>query len=295
MNKGVVFILFFIAMVGMLASCKPGKKLARKNAKAEDSTVVIAGTTDTVMVAVKDSLPEEHEPPIFYDVDKEKLINELVQLWQKQVQYNTFKGKAKMHYEGMGQSQDFSANFRLLKDSIIWVNISAIGGIVNVARAYITPDSIRVINFLQKEAYCMPITDANKLLPASLDFKMLQNLIIGDIITRQGQPYNASDYDGTWTLEVSEPNMIQQVNYDKSDSTLQTLKLLSTGTESHMASVIQYSNYSVVDNRRFAGSRALNVNTDGQLHYLDMNFNNASFDVELTFPFTIPEKYTVNR
>ena len=62
-----------------------------------------------------------------------------------------------------------------------------------------------------------------------------------------------------------------------------------------LAGMIQYGNYDKVGSKQFAISRAINIESNNQQHYLDMNFNNATFDEPLEFPFSIPSEYSLNK
>src|SRR5690606_17012756 len=107
-------------------------------------------------------------------------------------------------------------------------------------------------------------------------------------------PTDATDFGGTWSLDIADPGVKQQINYNKADSTMRSQQVLSLNNDG-FAGMIQYGDYSVINSRKFAISRAINIKSKTDLHYLDMNFNNASFDEELDFPFSIPESYTLNK
>jgi hypothetical protein len=196
-----------------------------------------------------------------------------------------------MHYAGMGQKQEFTANIRIQKDKIIWVNVTALGGIVNVARVYITPDSIFLINYLQREAHRMHISQANKLLPAPVDFNIMQNLILGNALSQAGQAMDARDFGGTLSIETEDGGIKQLVSYNKTDSTMRTLQMRTKNNQTE--GMIQYGNYDLVSGRRFSTSRAVSLSNAGEPYYLDMNFNSAEFDQSTDFPFSIPKNYTL--
>src|SRR3569833_85910 len=105
-----------------------------------------------------------------------------------------------MHYASGDQKQEFVSHIRIRKDSVIWINVSAVGGMIQVARVFISPDSIFLVNYLLKEAHVLPIKDVSKLLPVSVDFKTLQNLIIGNALRNGGNATDVSDFGGTWSV-----------------------------------------------------------------------------------------------
>jgi len=280
----------------MLAACATGKKPVRKNVRIDKNAITKrygANSVDTGAAMGNQVTGTQPAPSSIGLNDKKKeLIKVLLPLWNRQLNFRTFSGKAKMHYDARGQKQDFTAHIRIAKDKVIWVSITALGGVVNVARAYITPDSIMMVNYLNKEAYRMPITSASKLLPAPVDFSTLQNLIVGNVLRQVGKPTDATDFGGTMSLQMEDQGIIQQAAYNKTDSSLRSMQILSHDDKGPTG-MIQYGNYENVGQYRFAGSRVINVSNNGEPYYMDMNFNGVEFDNNLDYPFSIPKSYTI--
>ena len=221
----------------------------------------------------------------------ERLITELQPLWEKRFNFRTFKAKAKMHYEGGGQKQDFTANFRIIHDSVVWIHITAGMGIVNVARILITQDSLQMINYLQKEVTQMPINEAQKLIPVAADYATIENLIIGDVLNRDGYVNSASVEKDVYSIIVTDNEMRQQIKYRKQDSTMRSLQMLSVSGKVGVAGMIQYKGYRKVALKKFSNDRVININNNRQLHYLTMKFNNVTFGESMNFPFNVPSSY----
>ena len=72
-----------------------------------------------------------------------KRIQEVSPVWAKRLHYSTFAGKAKINFSTADDSKDFTANFRIKKDSVIWVQITALGGLVQTSGSLFTisPDA----------------------------------------------------------------------------------------------------------------------------------------------------------
>ncbi|MEZ5018129.1 MAG: DUF4292 domain-containing protein [Flavipsychrobacter sp.] len=289
MNRSSRILLLLLAGMVLFASCRTGKKVKGGNEPIEDSTTVAA--VDTVAAP---AVPPPSFPKPIIGKDKQAMIANAMPYWERILQYSTFSGKAKMHYEDDGQKQDFIANFRMVKDSAIWVSVSALGGIVTVARALVRPDSIFVLNYLQKDAYVMSAAQAGELLPVQMDFSVLQNLIIGEALSRDGMVVDVADFGSAINLHVMDARTIQQINYSKADSALRTLQMIANTGNGSVAAYIQYGSYEEVKQRYFANKRAININNNGKLIYMDMSFSNVDFDEELSLPFRIPKSYTLN-
>ena len=99
---------------------------------------------------------------------------------------NSEKNQAKwVHLKGKLQivkGSNFDNTFNIIinnkKDSIIWVSVRAVFG-VEIIRAQITPDSVSVINRLDKTYLKTKITDIKDLINFDLSFYDFQDIILG--------------------------------------------------------------------------------------------------------------------
>jgi hypothetical protein len=285
-------------LVGVMAitACETTKKPTRRNVvimnpkRFGPATVdTFGGKTPSTTVAkpVVTEKPVNTKPKV-----NQEAIDKATPFWKNLIPFNTFNGKAKMQFKGMGQNHDFGANIRIKKDKVIWINISALGGLVPVARIFITPDSFLFMNNLQKEAMRMPIGQATKVLPVKADFAMLQNLLIGSALKTTGRPVSANEQGGTLSIQVEDDEIIQELTYNKAENNnLRSVQLRTK--DNRTEGMIQYGNYEMVTGRNFATSRAITLSNAGEPYYLSMNFNGAEFDTNVDVPFNIPKNYTI--
>ncbi len=283
MSSGWIWkgVLILLTAVYTLSSCKTGKKPVRKDV-AVDSVATAGGVVDSLLIPFP-ALNEE----------KKALVGILLPLKEKKIHFHTFTGKAKMFFQGGGEKHEFTAGIRMQKDSVIWVSVSALGGLVQVARAMITPDSIHLINYLQREVTMLPASEASKLLPADINFETLQNLIIGNLVSSNGIPTDATDFGGTWSLQLEDRQYHQLIAYNKSDTTMRSNQVRTRNAVPETGLMMQFGNYEWVSNQRFPVSRVINIITGEDQYYLDMNFSNVIIDEPTDFPFVIPKKYTL--
>ncbi len=224
-------------------------------------------------------------------VDSEKIWEAVLgPVWQQRLAFRTFSGKAKIHYEAGENSQDFTANFRVRKDSLIWVTITAMGGMVQAARLQITPDSLQMINYLDKETTVMPITDVARLLPAAVDFQALQNLILGQP-PRDGKIARAGRDGEYWTLDVADTGYMQHISYRTNDSAMVQGQIRTVKENGPMAS-IDYAEYEVADRKKVSTRRVINIQNGSEVYLVDIKFTSQSFDQDLDYPFVLPKNYT---
>jgi Domain of unknown function (DUF4292) len=196
-----------------------------------------------------------------------------------------------MKMEAPDDKQDFTAHFRIRKDSVIWINVTALGGI-SFAKILITRDSFFMVNILQKTATCVPLASAAKILPSKVDFSSLQNLIIGEPL-RAGEITDVTEQNGKWSARVEDSSYIQDLLYNRADSSLVYAQLRTHSTSGPTATT-QYNSYETSDSRKMSTGRELKIQNGNDIYSLDMNFVKFSFDDVLEYPFSIPKSYTIN-
>src|SRR5215217_2817882 len=119
-----------IVMVAV-CSCRSTKTIQSAISKKDSTRLVVTDSTSRT--------------------DSIKFIQNVYQALDKnRIDFETFSAKVKVDFEGSdGKKNDFNAFIRLRKDSVLWVSINALLGI-EAFRVLITPDSVKVLNKLDK-------------------------------------------------------------------------------------------------------------------------------------------------
>ena len=278
MSRYLLGIVCLFVVMGSQSSCSVLKKIKFRRGH-KTPPVIIQAIDSTKLIAV-DTVGEA----------REKLIETLMPLWNYEPEYSTFSSKAKIDFEGNGQKQDLIAHIRVRKDSVIWASVSAMGGVIQVARVLITPDTIKMVDYLDKKAVVLPMSDAQKLLPAKADFNTIQHLILGTVLRKQGTVTGAYTNEQNMVLVVEDSNAIQQANFSLSDTSFTMLQMQSPN-ENGPVGVVLMSDYQIVDNRKFSTKRKIQIQNTNNQFLLGLDFNNVDFDKQLEFPFSIPKNY----
>jgi hypothetical protein len=257
------------------------KKNERKSVKGNLITVEI----DSASLVKKDSLRLKPSDTSY----ARKIIN------LKKLVYTTFQCKAKMHFESNNQKQSFNANFRLEKGKAIWVSINApiIG---EVARAYITPDSVKAIERINKRSYLYTYNDIQKIINLQVDFNTLQDLIIGNAMATEGEITDIKELGPISTIFIKGEDYLNQLTYNKADSTLKQLQLQTNrATVSSSSILIAYSQYAYEQARSFSAMRIYHIQDVKGAAELTMDVNKYDFDQAIDFPFSIPSSYKLQK
>ncbi len=205
------------------------------------------------------------------------------------ISWNAFNGKADMHFENKDQNQDFTGNLRMHKDKDIWSSIVALG-IAEVARAYITPDSLKAMVRIGKKAYVLSYKEGLELIQAQVEFPVLQNLFIGNPLLSGVAIKKAEQKDSSIVITQVKDDFTQDLTYNKRTGTLTHLSLSSA--QRNFKCDIRYEKYGPITNQQpFAFNRYIVINNKGEEIRLDMEFSKAELDVPLETAFSIPDSY----
>jgi len=220
-------------------------------------------------------------------------------------QFDWLKAKFSGIYTLDDKKQNFSGQFRIRKDSLIWCSITVMN--IEVARVIVTPDSVKLLNRLNKKYFASNLDYLNEQLNTDIDFDMLQSLILGNDI-----PYYETD---KFELEVkneiyqlstigrsklkkyirTEDDMskvlVQKINIDKTNYRIvqQNLRQLRNPNKKVVAHYFEFKDFdglfptSIVF--KFIGVKNITIKFD----FTKIDKNNP-----LTFPFKVPSKYQRN-
>ena len=307
LNKRIFFLVFpFFILSGSCNTIRPffikkkkkedriekraERKIDRKESKIEkkqDKLAVLKNNlnkSDSASVAKVDSIVK-----LPLDTNYVGMM-----MRNKEIVYTTFQCKAKIHFESSSEKQNFSVNFRVKKDSIIWASITApiIG---EIARAIITSDSVKAIERVNKRSYMYAYADIQRLINVEVDFETLQNLIIGNAIEREGVITDIKNLGLLSNIFIKGDDFTNQLTYTLADSSLKELHLQTSRPSSSSSMLIKMNEYKWVDDRFLPTQRIYHIlDVKGAIE-LDMDINKADFEKEIDFPFSIPKNYSLQR
>src|SRR5258706_1886720 len=159
--KRMRLILIVIAVVSLFTSCRSTRKI--QTAIEKKDTVNI--------IRVPHQTGEDSVAIIRENYNKLKA---------QEISFTTFSAKIDVDYVGGdGKKENANANIRMYKDSVIWISVTGLFGIEGL-RAYITKDSIRIINKLDKIYTGRSVAYVQEVSGLPLDLHALQELLIGN-------------------------------------------------------------------------------------------------------------------
>ncbi len=271
--KNLLGVLLPFILIAAFSSCRSTKKLQTAINKR-----------DTLKVPVVDSTVDRK-------ADSIRFINLIyAAIDSNKIDFKTFSAKVKVDFEGKdGKKSDFNANIRLYKDSVMWISINALLGI-EAFRVLITPDSVKVLNKLDKVVQLRSVNYLQEVAKIPFTFKELQELLIGNPIFLDSNILSyRREINGITLVSVGQLFkhflMVNSNNYLPIQSKLDDIDPTRTRT-----CYIGYGDYQNKNNKRFSAFRKITVVETSKLD-IEMQFKQIDFNVPLNIPFSIPKNY----
>ena len=191
---------------------------------------------------------------------------------------------------GDGKNEKANANLRMYKDSAIWISVTGLFGIEGL-RAYITKDSIRIINKLDKIYTGRSVAYVQEVAGLPLNLHSLQELIIGNPVfldsnivsyTRSANSVSfLSIGDGFKNLITLTEGILRHCKLDDAD------------INRNRTCDLSYDDYENKKGVNFSSRRRITVSEKSKLD-IKLNFKSYSFNETLSFPFAVPKNYSWN-
>jgi hypothetical protein len=207
------------------------------------------------------------------------------------IEFQTFSAKIKVDFEGSDGKKNppFNAFVRMKKDSIIWVNINAALGF-DAFRVLITPDSVKVINKLNRTVQLRSVGYLQEVTKIPMTFSDLQNLLVGNPIFLDSNINSYKKDDKTISLISLGILFKHLLTVNKDDFTLQHSKLDDVDAIRARTAYLTYGDYQSKNGFHFSTHRKITVSEKSKLD-IEMEFKQFDFNVDLSFPFNIPKNY----
>ena len=266
-----ILMVSFVVML-MQTACRSTKKI--------QTAIATRDTTQTVVIPV--------EPKI----DSTAIINEIYSsILKNKIEFNTFSAKIKVDFEDKdGKKSDFNAFVRMKKDSVLWISVNAALGI-EAFRVLITPDSVKVLNKLDKIVQLRSVGYLQEVAGIAFTFSELQDLLIGNpIYFGSDQIHSFRKDDRITSLYRLGPLFRHLLTVRNGDHTLQNSKIDDLDPARSRTMLIVYGDYETRGSMHFSTYRKVSVTTKTNVN-VEMQFKQYNFNEVLNFPFAIPKNY----
>lgn len=204
---------------------------------------------------------------------------------ETQVPYTWFAASGQGKIDWDGQRLSAKVNVRILRDSIIWVQIQKLG--FEVGRMKITPDSAFFINRFERSYAVGRTEDFLREYNVPADFHMFSMVFTAGAYLPPVIQSSLLESDGSVSFHS---NTGIQARHWFDPASLLIRSLITDPMTREWYSV--YSNYQYTSSgERFPFKRSNSLMIDGEANIFDLEYSEVSIDVPQEFPFSIPSHY----
>ena len=222
---------------------------------------------------------------------KEEISSDLIieNLYKNKADFSTLYLKSSVHYEDEKQSQNVSAEIRIKKNEVISVSIRFLG--ITMAKALITPSKVQYYEKIGGKFFEGDYKTLSEFLGTDLDFNKVQNLFIGstlDDLTKE--KYKNSIEDKLYKLENINNSKIQKTYYFDSESFHVTKQVFAQPEQSRSVQIV-YPEFRQYPEMNLPVSVLIDALQEKGRTNIRFDYNSATFNEELNFPYSVPEGY----
>ncbi|KAF2339343.1 DUF4292 domain-containing protein [Flavobacterium tistrianum] len=209
--------------------------------------------------------------------------------YDNKLDFSTLYIKASARYADEKQSQNVTAEIRIEKDKQILISVRFLG--ITMAKALITPSAVSYYEKMNGTYYEGDFTSLSKWLGTDLDYSKVQNLLVGEAFDdlRKGK-YTQTIVDNLFRLDEEKDANLKKTFFLDGEKYLIQKEEISQPSENRTLQ-IAYSDTKTFNQGILPTSIEINaVQPKGKTN-INLNYNNISFNEELSFPYSVPSGY----
>lgn len=237
---------------------------------------------------------------LFFSCKRQKVslavsVDEATEFSVQEIDFLWFSSKAKVHFKDSFNDLNVTVNFRIKKDSVIWMSVSPALGI-EAARCMITADSIFIMDKINNNYYSYALDYLSERFNVRMGLKEIQAMLMGNLLFPQAaqDKIREDKSAGLWLLTQHKENILADNYIACSTKCLDKVSMRENSLNSHL--LIKYDNFAPLGEYLFPFTNFISINySEGEASQqtdISISHGKAEFpDKALSFPFNVPKKY----
>lgn len=214
----------------------------------------------------------------------------LKKLEVNQLDAEWLSARAKIIYKDSQQTRKFTANIRIRKDSIIWMNVKKLS--VEAFRVLVTKDSVYILNRLDKEYYVKSLDYVEEQFNLPAEFQALQTALLGNPWFYEKQNLSAAVSNQQYQLSSGkETRMLSDYFINGISYTLEQMSFLDL-ERSRKLKIFIDEYLPVTEKLQFAHNRNFQIDSEktGEVE-VNIKFSKVEINVPKTIKFEVSDRY----
>jgi len=214
----------------------------------------------------------------------------IVKHYENAVNFQTLAGRLKVRFEDEKTTQNVIVSLRMEKDKAIWLSASILG--IPLAKVLITPNSVKYYEKISGSYFDGDFSLLSKEVGTELDFEKVQNILLGQAIydLRQ-ESYTMKTSDRGYVLEPKKQFALFTRLFLLNPTTYKADAQQLVNSSKNQSAIVTYSSYQTIEGQVFPNDINIVANDEGKTTIIDINYRSVEFNVDVSFPFEIPDGY----
>jgi len=210
------------------------------------------------------------------------------------IDFKTFNAKIKVDYrDATGKQQDLTAVVRIIKDSAIWMSLSATFLNVEAFRVLITKNNVILMNKLEKEVQYRTIDYLQEVTKIPFDFYTVQGLLVGNPIFFEEKNASFRKLENYVLVSSIGEQFKNLLTLSADNNLLLHSKLDDVDLARNRTADLTYGDYESINGINFSTSRQVIASEKNRLD-IRMNYKQVEFNKELSVTLNVPKNYKRN-
>ncbi|PTS96350.1 DUF4292 domain-containing protein, partial [Flavobacterium sp. HMWF030] len=209
--------------------------------------------------------------------------------YKNTLDFSTLYIKASARYADEKQSQNVTAEIKIEKDKQILVSVRFLG--ITMAKALITPTTVSYYEKIKSTYYEGDFTSLSQWLGTELNYSKVQNLLVGEALDdlRDGK-YTQTIVENLLRLDDEKSASLKKSFYLDTEKYLVQKEEISQPAQNILLQIL-YSDNKVFNQGTLPTTVEINAIQPKGKTNINLNYNNISFNEELSFPYSVPSGY----
>lgn len=217
--------------------------------------------------------------------------------------FEWFDGKFNAEVNNNGKVNTFKGRVRMRRDSLMWISIKPDVAIIEVFRILINPDSVKFVNYLDKEYMLEDFSLLSDIVQYDISFDMLQGIFIGNphfMFSRNQYQVSVSEKDTLLSSSDMKTYLESRQNPSGAKFLFQALYInpqhkawrsIVYDPKSRMEMDVQYPAYQTIDSVLYPLNAQLSIVGDTVNTRFGFDYTKTLVNQPFDFPFNIPSSY----
>lgn len=204
--------------------------------------------------------------------------------------FKTLAGRMQLVYKTDEKMQSITVSLRMEKDKNIWIKASILG--ITISKVLITPTRVSYYETIGKTYFEGDFALLGEWLGTPINFQQTQSMLLGQsIFTLNPSDYTTEVFQNKFKLQPKQQpqNFIHSL-FINPDNFKIASETLSQPDDGRLLS-IRYGDYQKLEEQFYPQNIVIHTTEKGSATKIEINYRKIDLNVNVSFPFDIPQGY----